>query len=319
MTSVAPSSALVEVDRLALLERAHGALEHARVEVEADFLDLARLRFAQHFARAADLQVVHRQVEARAELLHHLDRFEALLRLLSQGFLGRNQQIGVRLVVRAADAAAQLVQLREAEPVGAVDDDGVGVRVVDAGLDDGRAQQHVVPLLRELAHHALQLALAHLAVRDRDARLRQQAREPVVRVLDGVDLVVQVVDLPAAAQLAQHRLADQAVRMRGDEGLDGEAPLRRGGDDREVAQAFQRQRQRARDRRRGEREHVHLGAQALQRFLLVHAEAVLLVDDDQAEALELDVAGQQLVGADDDVDLARCELLQHLRRFLLQS
>jgi len=43
-------------------------------------------------------------------------------------------------VVAAADAAAQLVQLREAELVGAVDDDGVGVRVVDAGLDDGRAQ-----------------------------------------------------------------------------------------------------------------------------------------------------------------------------------
>ena len=52
-----------------------------RVEIEADFLDLARLRFAQDFARAADLEVVHGEVEARAELLHHLDRFEALLRL----------------------------------------------------------------------------------------------------------------------------------------------------------------------------------------------------------------------------------------------
>src|SRR5260221_8048274 len=36
----------------------------------------------------------------------------------------------------------------------------VGGRDVDPGLDDGRAQQHVVPLLRELAHHALELALA---------------------------------------------------------------------------------------------------------------------------------------------------------------
>jgi hypothetical protein len=32
--------------------------------------------------------------------------------------------------------------------------------------------------------------------------------------------------------------------------------------------------------------------------------AVFLVDDDEAQALELDVLLQQLVGADDDVDLA---------------
>ena len=38
--------------------------------------------------------------------------------------------------------------------------------------------------------------------------------------------------------------------------------------------------------------------------LWVHAEALLLVDDQQAEVLELDVAGQQPVGADDDVDRA---------------
>ena len=34
------------------------------------------------------------------------------------------------------------------------------------------------------------------------------------------------------------------------------------------------------------------------------AEALLLVDDEQAEVLERDVLGQQPVGADDDVDLA---------------
>jgi hypothetical protein len=50
-------------------------------------------------------------------------------------------------VVRTADAAAQLVQLGQAEFLGAVDEDGVGVRVVDAGFDDRRAQQQVGALL----------------------------------------------------------------------------------------------------------------------------------------------------------------------------
>ena len=87
-------------------------------------------------------------------------------------------------------------------------------RHVDAGLDDGRAQQHVVALRDEVAHHALELALGHLAVRDRDARLGQQLLQRLAPVLDGLDLVVQEVDLAAALELAQHRLADRAARPR---------------------------------------------------------------------------------------------------------
>ena len=64
----------------------------------------------------------------------------------------------------------------------------------------------------------------------------------------------------------------------------------------EVAQAFQRHRQRARDRRGGQRQHIDLGAHRLQRFLLAHAETVFLVDDDQAEAVELDVLCRSACG-----------------------
>ena len=204
---------VVDVGAAPRAQRAHRAFQHLRVERKAHFLDLAGLRFAEHFAGAADLEVVHGEEEARAEFLHRLDGLQPLLRLGAERFEGvgafaaRREQVGVGLVVRAADAAAQLVQLREAEAVGAVDDDGVGGRHVDAGLDDRRAQQQVVALRVELAHHALQLALAHLAVRHGDARLGQQALEPVAHVLDGVDLVVQEVDLPAA-------LAARAARPR---------------------------------------------------------------------------------------------------------
>ena len=108
------------------------------------------------------------------------------------------------------------------------------------------------------------------------------------RCLDRLDLVVQEVDLAAALQLAQHRLADRAAGLAAHEGLDRQAALRRGGDHAQVAQAFERHAQRARDRRGGEREHVDLGAHRLHRLLVAHAEAVLLVDDEQAQALELD-------------------------------
>ncbi len=281
-------------------------------------MDLARLLVAQHLAGAANLEVVHRQVEARAQFLHLLDRLEPPLCLLGQAFRIVHQQIGIGLVMGAADAAAQLVQLRQAELVGAVDQDRVGGRHVDAGLDDRRAQQDIGAPRDEIAHHTLELALVHLSVRDRDAGLRHQLGQPRALVLDGLDLVVQEVDLAATLELAQDRLAQHAVFLAPHERLDRQPLLRRGRDHREVAQSLERHAERARDRRRGQRQHVDLGAQRLQRLLLAHAEAMLLVDDDQAQPLEAHVIGQQLVRADHDVDGAVVDLLDRGLDLLLR-
>jgi hypothetical protein len=59
-----------QVRLLAGLERAHGLAQHLVVELEAHLHHVAALVVAQHLAGAADLQVVHREVEARAQLLH---------------------------------------------------------------------------------------------------------------------------------------------------------------------------------------------------------------------------------------------------------
>jgi hypothetical protein len=111
--------------------------------------------------------------------------------------------------------------------------------------------------------------------------------ELLAPVLDGLDLVVQEVDLPAALQLAQHRLADHAVALVAHEGLDGQAALRRGGDHAQVAQALQRH---AQVRGMGVAVSVSTSTSARSAFiclLVAHAEAVLLVDDQQAQVLEL--------------------------------
>ena len=70
--------------------------------------------------------------------------------------------------------------------------------------------------------------------------------------------------------------------------------------------------QRARDGRRREREHVHLRPQLLEPLLVLHAEALLLVDHQQPEVLERHLGPEQLVGADQNVDLALSSALQHL-------
>ena len=72
----------------------------------------------------------------------------------------------------------------------------------------------------------------------------------------------------------------------------------------QVAESGEREMERAGDRRGGEREHVHRQAERLEPFLVLHAEAVLLVHDQQPEVLELHVSREQPMRADHDVDLA---------------
>ncbi len=105
--------------------------------------DLPGLPGAEQFAGPAQLQVVAGDAEAGAEFGQLLQDLEPLAGVPGQGPLAGDQQIGVGALAGAADPAAQLVELGEAETVGAVDDDGVGAGDVEAVLDDGAADQDV--------------------------------------------------------------------------------------------------------------------------------------------------------------------------------
>ena len=70
---------------------------------------------------------------------------------------------------------------------------------------------------------------------DVDARFRQQLREHFLDVTDGVDFIVQKINLSAALQFAQRGFADLRFRKARYKSLDREAPLRRSGDHRKIA------------------------------------------------------------------------------------
>ena len=170
-----------------------------------DLGQLAALRFAQQLAGAADLQVMRGEHEAGAQFLERFDGLEALGGIGGQRLARRCEQIGVGAVMRAADAAAQLVQLREAEPVRAVDHDGIRGGHVDAAFDDSGAHQQVEATVIEIDHEPLEIAFAHLPVADAHIGLGDELGDLLRGLLDGLDHVVHEVDLPAAAEFAQTR------------------------------------------------------------------------------------------------------------------
>ena len=124
-------------------------------------------------------------------------------------------------------------------------------------------------------------------------------------LVDRLDAVVQEERLAPARQLALDRLRDQLLVVLARRRC---APGRRPSGGVSITEMSRRP---ASDicSVRGigvarEREHVHPQPQLAQQLLLLHAEALLLVHDQQAEVLGPHVAGEQAVGADQDVDLA---------------
>ena len=175
--------------------------------------------------------------ESGAELLERLDGLEALGSIGVQRLARRCEQVGIGAVMRAADAATQLVQLRQSEPVGAIDHDGVGRGHVDAAFDDGGAHQQVEAPMVEIDHEPLEVPLAHLAMAHAHIRLGNEPGDFLRGLVDGLDHVVHEVHLAAAPEFAQRRLAQRGRVPLGDESLDRQPLGRRRGDQRQVAQA----------------------------------------------------------------------------------
>ncbi len=93
------------------------------------------------------------------------------------------------LLGAATDAPAQLVELREAEALGVLDDHDRGVRHVNADLDHGRRDEHLYLAADEAAHHLFLLGGLHPAVQEADGEVREDA---VAQVLEHARRVLQV-------------------------------------------------------------------------------------------------------------------------------
>jgi hypothetical protein len=104
-------------------------------------------------------------------------------------------------------------------------DQRVGLRDVDARLDDGGAHEHVRATLHVVHHHRLQGAFAHLTVSHDEANTRAQRTQALGGLLDRFDPVVHEERLSLALVLAQDRALDELLLVLAHICLDGPAPL----------------------------------------------------------------------------------------------
>ena len=272
---------------------------------------MAALGCPEEIPRAADLEIAHRDPESGAELGVLADRLHAAASLAHHHHVAREHQVGVGLLATASDPSAELVKIGQTEAVGAVDDDRVGVGDIEPALDDRGRDQHVGIALHEALHHGLQLPLLHLAVPHQRAHAGAEFPEPGSHLFDRADPVVEQVDLPSPGPLPLDRVADDALVVGADHGLDGLAVGRRRLDHRHVARPHEREVEGAGNRRGGEGQHVDQPEAVLERLLVLHPEPLFLVDDDEPDVLEGHVGREKPVRPHHQVDRSVGQSLHH--------
>ena len=259
-----------------------GFFHQLTVHIITDRSQMTVLFRSKDIARTADFQVPHRDTETGAELRKLPDSRQPLLGRFRQHMVRPHREVGIGLPVAPAHPAPQLIKLAEAEPFRVIHNQGICVRHVQAVFNNGCAQQHVIVAVVEVQHHVFQLVFLHLPVGHAHPGFRHQCPQPLIEAADAPHPVVQKVDLSAPAEFTQDGVPDQGIGILRNHGLYRDPLFRRGFQHTHVTDARHRHMQGPRNRRRAQGEHVHLPLHVLDNFLMGHAEALLLVHDEQA-------------------------------------
>ena len=127
--------------RFDALELSDCPAQELAIEGKADCGDMTALFGTEQISGAADGEIAQGESDTRTETRGGLERFEPFLCVGRQRVQGRGQEVGIGLHGAATDAAAKLVEIGDAEPIGPIDQDGIGAGDVDAVFDNGGGEK----------------------------------------------------------------------------------------------------------------------------------------------------------------------------------
>ena len=166
-------------------------------------------------------------------------------------------------------------------------------------------------------HLSIQLGRAHLPVGNADLCFRNIPAQPISNAADALYMVMQIIDLPAAVELAPDRLIGKMRIKAAYHGADCFTLSWWRADNGDRAQTGKRLVQGSWNRRGGQGQQVHVGVQRFKLLLVLHTKSLLLIDNDKAEIGKLELVGEQTVCAYNNTGFTTAQLTGNAIRLLL--
>ena len=201
------------------------------------------------------------------------------------------------------------MEVAEADVLGLIDDDRIGVRHIKTVLDDGRTQEHIIVSRHKVEDLVLKHLCLHLAVGHTDLHIRYKPLEDVVYGLEFLYPVVYEEYLSSPVQFVIYDFLDLIRVEEHNLCLHRNSVRWRCIDDGEVTGSEKRELQSSRDRSCSERERVYGSLELAQLLFRTHTELLLLVDDEKSEVFEFKSFSYEFMSTDNDVQRSRLESL----------
>ena len=126
----------------------------------------------------------------------------------------------------APDAAAQLIQIRQAETIGAINDNGVGVWNIQAAFDNRGADQNVDFSADKAMHRRFQFIRIHLAMAKFHPGIWTKIGDAIADLFDCLHPIVQEKNLALSFEFAIDRVANDSFIVTTNDCFDRKPVLR---------------------------------------------------------------------------------------------
>ena len=241
-------------------------------------------------ACTSDFQIPQSNFYPGSEGCKVTNRIEPFFGVLRKHFVPPECEIGTRPPGRPADTAANLMKLSKAKPVGVLNDQRIDIGNINAGFDDGGTDENLHFSAHNTIHHVGKHLPVHPAVCHSNRYLAaQKFRNLPGCTLNVINPIMEIIDLSAALEFPHHGVGKKVPVMLHDKCLHRKPILRRLFQVGHIPNPRHGHIHGTGNRRCREREDIYASGEFLDMFLVRHAEALFLVDDQQPQLLKLNI------------------------------
>ena len=164
------------------------------------------LNLTKNVSGATQPQIFHRDLEARAQVIHIKDNAQTFFCCSRQPLQIRNNETGKSLPIGPPHPAPQLVQLPQTEKMCLIDDQRIGPREVQPRFNNGGTNQNVQLAMPKCVHGFFKLLFRQLPMRHADTRIRSQFLDELNDPLQPLHPVMDPKNLPLTGQFPFNHL-----------------------------------------------------------------------------------------------------------------